>query len=223
MDQRERSQDLDEVLRAALDGRQAKMQTAMPGIIQSFDPATMTCVVAPAVKGRLVDQNDNVSLVALPLLLDCPCQFPSGGGAALTFPVVEGDECLVIFASRSIDSWHQSGGVQAPVEARMHDLSDGFVILGVRSKPRVLSGISTTSTQLRSDDGATVVDLDPASQKVLITAPAGLTINADVQVNGNFAFSGTGAFAGGGAAVARVGDAVSGSAITAGSPKVTSG
>lgn len=180
MDQRERSQDLDEVLRAALDGRQAKMQTAMPGIIQSFDAAAMTCVVAPAVKGRLADKDDKVSLVALPLLLDCPCQFPSGGGVTLTFPVAAGDECLVVFASRSIDSWHQSGGVQAPVEARMHDLSDGFVILGVRSKPRVLSDISTSAAQLRSDDGATVVELDPQAQTIKLTAPGGITLDGPV-------------------------------------------
>lgn len=195
MDQRERSHDLDEVLRAALDGRQSKIQTSMPGIIQSFDAATMTCVVAPAVKGRLADKDDKVSLVALPLLLDCPCQFPSGGGVTLTFPVGPGDECLVVFSSRSIDSWHQSGGIQAPVEARMHDLSDGFVMLGFRSKPRVLSGISVTAAQLRSDDGATVIEIDPAAQTIKLTAPGGITldgpvaatstIDADGEVTGN--------------------------------------
>lgn len=156
----------DEVLRATVDARQSKIQTATPGIIQRFDPVTMTCVVAPAIKGRLADKDGKVSLIALPLLLDCPCQFPSGGGVTLTFPVAAGDECLVVFASRSIDSWHQSGGVQAPVEARMHDLSDGFVILGFRSVPRVLSDISTTAAQLRSDDGATVVELDPTAQTI---------------------------------------------------------
>lgn len=183
MDQRERSQDLDEVLRTVLDGRQSKIQTALPGIIQSFDPATMTCVVAPAVKGKLADKDDNVSLVALPLLLDCPCQFPSGGGVTLTFPVAAGDECLVVFASRSIDSWHQSGGIQAPVEARMHDLSDGFVMLGFRSTPRVLSGISTTTAQLRSDDGLVYIEVDPASH--LVTVLGQVQINGSVDISEN--------------------------------------
>jgi hypothetical protein len=41
----------------------------------------------------------------------------------------------------------------------MHDLSDGFAILGFRSLPRMLSNVSTTSTQLRSDDGSTYVDV----------------------------------------------------------------
>lgn len=183
MDQRERFPNIDEVLRAALDGRQSKIQTSMPGIIQSFDAATMTCVVAPAVKGRLADKDGKVSLVALPLLLDCPCQFPSGGGVTLTFPVKEGDECLVVFASRSIDSWYQSGGVQAPVEARMHDLSDGFVHLGFRSKPRVLSNISTSAAQLRSDDGLAYVEVNPDSHLITILGQVQINGSADVSEN----------------------------------------
>ncbi|MGC8050122.1 Gp138 family membrane-puncturing spike protein, partial [Salmonella enterica] len=78
---------------------------------------------------------------------------------SMTFPVAQGDECLVVFASRCIDSWWQSGGIQEQAELRMHDLSDGFAILGFRSQPRALSNISTTSAQLRSDDGATFIDL----------------------------------------------------------------
>ncbi|MFW8450019.1 Gp138 family membrane-puncturing spike protein, partial [Klebsiella pneumoniae] len=64
--------------------------------------------------------------VNLPLLVDVPVVFPRGGGCTLTFPVKPGDECLVIFADRCIDFWWQSGGIQEPVDERMHDLSDAF-------------------------------------------------------------------------------------------------
>ncbi|MDR7283533.1 hypothetical protein J2X84_002357 [Pseudomonas corrugata] len=120
----------------------------------------------------------------LPLLVDCPVQFPAGGGCTLTFPVKAGDECLVVFSSRCIDAWWQSGGIQAQPELRMHDLSDGFALLGFRSQPRVIHGISTTATQLRSDDGAAFVEVNPTSHAITLTAPGGVTINGDVQVNG---------------------------------------
>ena len=68
-----------------------------------------------------------------------PVVFPGGGGFALTFPVAAGDECLVVFASRCIDAWWQSGGVGEPMEPRMHDLSDGFALIGVRSQPAHVS------------------------------------------------------------------------------------
>ncbi|SEI99117.1 hypothetical protein SAMN04244579_02726 [Azotobacter beijerinckii] len=167
----------------ALGGLQSKLWTALPGIIQSFDASAMACVVQPAIQALVRDESGALTSVDLPLLLDCPAQFPAGGGCTLTFPVKPGDECLVVFSSRCIDAWWQSGGIQAQAELRMHDLSDGFALLGFRSQPRVIGAISTTSAQLRSDDGSTFIEVSPDGP-VAITAPGGLTINADVTVIG---------------------------------------
>lgn len=136
----------------------------------------MTCTVQPTIRMRARGPDGAVTSIQLPLLVDCPVQFPAGGNCTLTFPVAQGDECLVVFASRCIDGWWQSGGVQEQAEPRMHDLSDGFVLLGTRSRPRALSGVSTASTQLRSDDGATFLDLNPTTQKVKIVAPGGFDV-----------------------------------------------
>jgi hypothetical protein len=190
MDQRERAADPFEVMRAALDGRQTRLWTALPGLIQSFDPDAMTCEVQPAVKGRVTTQKGATSFVDLPLLVDCPVVFPGGGGVTLTFPIQAGDECLVVFASRCIDAWWQQGGSQPPMEARMHDLSDGFVLPGVRSQPRKINDLSTSRAQLRNDAGDTFVELDPAGKAVTITAPSGATINADVTINGTLHVTG---------------------------------
>lgn len=190
MDRRERNEDQEEMLRAAMDGLQARLWTAMPGIIQSFSVEQMTCVVQPAIQGQVQAKDGSTSFKNLPQLLDCPCQFPGGGGVTVTFPVAAGDECLVIIASRCIDAWHAQGGIQVPIEFRMHDLSDGFVLLGFHSVPRVLTDISTTSAQLRSDDGSTLIDIDPTGQTLTLTAPGGVTINADVTVNGTVTATG---------------------------------
>ena len=96
MDRRERWAEPVEALRAALDGRQAEMWTALPGIVQSFDPAAMTVSVQPAVAGRISDEAGKAASVDLPILPDVPVVFPGGGGFALTFPVAAGDECLVV-------------------------------------------------------------------------------------------------------------------------------
>lgn len=185
MDQRERSNDFFEALRTALDGRQTSIWTAGPGIVQSFDPDKMTCVVQPAIKGRVTDKTLNTTFVNLPLLLDCPVVFMGGGGVTFTTPIQKDDECLVVFGSRCIDAWWQNGGVQPPLEARMHDLSDGFCLVGLRSLPRALSGISTTAAQIRSDDGETYVELDPTGS-VTLKAPAGVSANApSVDTTGN--------------------------------------
>lgn len=189
MNQLERHGDLRVALKVSADTSRSRTWTALPGLIESFDAVAMTCTVQPAIQARVRDKSGTQTLVNLPLLLDCPVQFPAGGGCTLTFPVKPGDECLVVFASRCIDAWWQSGGVQAPAEYRMHDRSDGFALLGFRSQPRVIGAVSTSAAQLRSDDGATFVSVAPGGA-VAITAPAGLTINADVVVNGKVTTTG---------------------------------
>lgn len=184
MDRRERNSDATEALLAAFQGLKAEVWNALPGIIQSFNPAEQTVTVQPAIKAQWRDPRGNESWVSMPLLLDCPVIFPSGGGATLTFPIKQGDECLVVFASRCIDSWWDQGteGVQA--ELRMHDLSDGFCIPGPRSRPKVIPAISTSAVQLRNDDGSVFVELNPTSH--IITLQSGdddVVVNAGGNVN----------------------------------------
>lgn len=168
MDRRERFSDEQAAIRAAMERLQSRLWTAMPGIVDSFDPVRMVANVQPAITAQLRTPEDVVQDVQVPLLLDCPVVFPGGGGVTLTFALAPGDEVLVVFGSRCIDSWWQQGGVQGQAELRMHNLSDGFVIPGPRSLPRRFN-VSTTAAQLRSDDGETYVELQPGG-KVRIQA-----------------------------------------------------
>ncbi len=164
------------------------MRVSIPGIIQSFDPDAVTAVVQPAIKGAEKDESGAEVSVNLPLLVDVPVVFPRGGGCTLTFPVKAGDECLVIFADRCIDFWWQSGGIQEPVDERMHDLSDAFCIVGPQSQAKKIGGISTTAAQLRTDDGSAFIEL-AAGGAVTITSPQ-ITINGPLQVNGEITSTG---------------------------------
>ncbi|HDZ1216308.1 Gp138 family membrane-puncturing spike protein [Klebsiella pneumoniae] len=168
------------------------LRVAMPGVIQSFDPENLTCVVEISVfsvkpEGKSVDRLD-VDNVFYPLILDAPVIFPRGGGVTLTFPVKEGDECLVVFADRCIDFWWQNGNVQNGSRGRMHDYSDAFVIPGPQSQAKKISGISTTAAQLRTDDGSAFIEL-AAGGAVTINSPQ-TTVNGPLHVNG--AISSTG-------------------------------
>ncbi|MDV1092518.1 Gp138 family membrane-puncturing spike protein [Raoultella ornithinolytica] len=174
------------------------MRVSIPGIIQSFDPDAVTAVVQPAIKGVEHDESGAESSVSLPLLVDVPVVFPRGGGCTLTFPVKEGDECLVIFADRCIDFWWQSGGIQEPVDGRMHDLSDAFCLVGPQSQAKKISVISTTATQLRTDDGSAFIEV-AAGHDVTVKTPGKLTASADggteitspeIILNGNVTING---------------------------------
>lgn len=194
----------------ALDGLRSGLWTSMPGIIQSFNAGAVTATVQLAIKGIVHAPDGTAQFVNMPLLVDVPVHFPRGGGCTLTFPVAKGDECLVVFAARCIDGWWQSGGVQAPMDPRIHDLSDGFAFVGFFSQATKIGGISTASTQLRSNDGATYIDLNPSTKKVKIVAPGGFdviaplsTFSAGVTISGLLTFVGgmVGSAASGAAAV----------------------
>ena len=185
-----RSGALAEVLASERKTTSEQLRVALPGIIQSFDPDTVTAVVQPAIRYIERDNDGNKATKDYPLLVDVPVVFPRGGGCTLTFPVSEGDECLVIFADRCIDFWWQSGGVQEPVDGRMHDLSDAFCIVGPQSQAKKISGISTTAAQLRTDDGSAFIEV-AAGGDITATTAGNATINApEIILNGNVTING---------------------------------
>lgn len=199
MDRRERAADLDTAILAAILGHQASVWTAMPAIVLSYNPAHGTCELQPSTRGRLRLQDGTITEVDLPPLVDCPVVFPSGGGHTLTFPIKAGDEALVVFASRCIDSWWDSGGVQSQAEMRMHDLSDGFAIVGPRARPNVHAGMSTDGVELRNQDRTSLVRINDTGGVVVetdgdVTVTAGGVINLtapSVNIIGNVAITGT--------------------------------
>jgi hypothetical protein len=188
MDPRERINDDQEVVRMALDARQAKMWTAFPGILQSYDATKMTCEVQPAIMGRTQDRSTGEwTNVNMPLLVDCPVYYLSGGGFTITFPLKQDDEVLVIIANRCIDGWWQNSGQQPQLEFRMHDLSDGFVLPKVFSQPKVLNPApNTDNMQIRSDDGTMTIELTPDG-KCNMTVPNGTTLTSPwLHLTGDF-------------------------------------
>lgn len=193
-----RSGSLDETFESERKVLKEQIRVALPGIIQSFNPDAVTAVVQPAIRYIERDNDGNKVTQDYPLLVDVPVVFPRGGGCTLTFPVKAGDECLVIFADRCIDFWWQSGGIQEPVDGRMHDLSDAFCIVGPQSQAKKISGISTTATQLRTDDGSAFIEV-AAGHDVTVKTPGKLTASADggteitspeIILNGNVTING---------------------------------
>lgn len=182
MDRRELLNDEQEALRMAMDGRLSTVWTATPGIVTKVDLSSMTVEVQPAIQGRVQNPDGSYQFVNLPLLVDVPVVFPRAGGFILTLPIAVGDEVLVVFASRCIDSWWQNGGVGVPMEMRMHDLSDGFAIPGPTSQPKKVSSISSTAAQLRNEAGDIYLEIGAAGVKI---KAATTTVEGNLVVTGN--------------------------------------
>lgn len=143
------------------DNLKRQFHCAIPAVIQDYDNTKGTVSAVPAIRELLYDQDGRSVHIELPLLLDVPLLFPSGGGYVITFPVKKGDECLVLFGDMCIDGWWQNGGTQNMAEIRRHDLSDGFAILAPFSQKKIkdFSTFSSTVAELRNSDGTQKIQL----------------------------------------------------------------
>jgi hypothetical protein len=146
---------LEEAHAAQIEGRLKDLHTCLPGIIVSFDPATQTASVQPAIKRIFTERG----AVNLPVCVDVPVAFPGGGDFWLTFPVKAGDECILLFSERAIDFWHANGGTQLPAEYRMHDLSDGIAQVGLNSQTKKLTALQMDGAELRSRSRSSFIKL----------------------------------------------------------------
>ncbi|TCB73194.1 Gp138 family membrane-puncturing spike protein [Acinetobacter sp. ANC 4177] len=157
----ERSPDMLQIIKDAIRGEMANLWTSLPCEVESYDPDAVTVTVQPTIKIPVRNVEGKVELVQLPLLMDVPVMFPCAGGFTITHPVRKGDECFVSFASRNIDIWWQSGGVQNPFDTRKHDLSDGFAFFRPQSQANKISGISTTDLEIRNDENTCKIQITP--------------------------------------------------------------
>lgn len=116
----------------------------------------------------------------------------------MTFLVAPGDECLLIFAERCIDGWFASGQSSIPLDYRLHDLSDGFALMGFSSLPHVIPNLANDAVMMRTLDGSAYFKLDQAGQMTI--SGTQLTIQCPVVVEQLLTYqaglSGTGSAAG---------------------------
>lgn len=150
-------------IRDGINNRLKDLHTAMPGTIVSFDPENQLATVQPGIKRvfRTLNDDNSVDLnpVDLPLLINVPVIYPRGGGFSITFPVKEGDECLIVFCERAIDTWHRDGGTATPNAKRFHDLSDAVVHVGMSSLQNKIPDYATVDMEIRTDNNSNAIAL----------------------------------------------------------------
>jgi hypothetical protein len=109
------------------------------GTIESYNSVTNTAQVSINVKRKLKNGDE----LEYPTLEDCPVFMLHGGTSSITMPISSGDGCLVLFNDRCIEDWFLMGDVVAPADKRVHSLSDGIVLVGVKPMIKQLIPLSS--------------------------------------------------------------------------------
>lgn len=118
---------------AQISGKLLDVHTSIPAIVISYNADERTITAQPAIQRVFSDGEGLEGATNLPPCVDVPVIFPMGGGYELTFPINAGDECLLMFSERCIDSWFGTGQPSEPADFRQHDLSDAIAYVGLRS------------------------------------------------------------------------------------------
>lgn len=187
-------QDFEYFLEAWWKRKQGSIWTAMPGVVNAWNYPSKgqnTVKVVPAVMGA-VRQTDG-SWLYQPIAAhdDVPVKYFGGGGFHVTHPIAQGDEGLIVYASRCIDAFWQNGGVQPRPDYGadfMHDLGDAMFIPGKLSDAGKLTSISQTDCQLRSTDGTSYLSMLASGGGFKFVTPGGTTIidgSGNVTTTGN--------------------------------------
>lgn len=150
------------------------------GVIQSFDQATQRANIKIAMKQvRDIAEDGVKTIVEYPILLECPVMVLFGGIDIITLPIQPGDNCIILFNDRQIDNWMYNGNDQTPNIGRVHDLSDGIAIVGIRPLTNSIGNYLANGIRLSHGAGNSQIDL----KEDLIESIADLFLhNGDMRV-----------------------------------------
>lgn len=147
---------LDDVLRMFKTQLLINLHCVKVGAIVQFYPSARTADVQILFKRVMKDG----SIQSYPKLINRPVFTLQGGGASLQLPIAAGDTCLVLFSDKNLEAWYQNGNEQPQIDGRLHDFTDGIVLVGLNwQTDAAIPAVSTTEARLILKDGTTKVGL----------------------------------------------------------------
>lgn len=176
-------------MRQVLRENQKTVNTSIPGYLVSFEPTSQLAQLQIGIKRVDIEGKSSQA----PVIIECPVHFP-GGKFSVEYELAQGDEGLIVFSQRCIDSWIDTGGVAENPILRLHDINDAMFIPGIRSEKNAMTNFQNNGIRLRNADGSQFIWLknDGTGEMTL----SSLTINANTTINGTVNSTGEGTFNG---------------------------
>lgn len=142
------------------------------GTIQSFDATQQTVQVSINYKKTSFQFNEvnftnDPVLSDYPLTIEAPLVVLGGGLARITFPVAQGDQCLLLFNDRDIDNWF-AGSLTSPNNtARLHSFADGIALIGPNNLSTIISDYDAVRALITN--GTVKNGINPVTNKLTLT------------------------------------------------------
>lgn len=105
-----------------------QLRVCLPATIVTYDYKLQQASVQPTFQSQYSDG----SVANLPIIYNVPVQFPSSNGAYMHFPLAAGDNVVLHFSDKALDTWLQSGALQPPSDSRTHHIADAIAVPGCK-------------------------------------------------------------------------------------------
>lgn len=166
------------------------IHTCLPGEIVSVDKRKGLVEVQP--KAQMTFSNGTT--LDFPIIAGVPLVFPQGGDASITFPVKEGDQCLIVFSEQPLDYWFGEGEASPNVK---HGLSGAIAIPGLMKEISDDFALALEKNEMIIRNGVSVVELSDKKITVsqnnteIVVNKEGIAVRGDITVEGNLTINGT--------------------------------
>ncbi len=158
------------------------------GIIRAFNSDNQTADIEIAIRQvESISEDGTRNIREYPMLGRCPVTVLYGGVDYISFGISEGDNCIVFFNDRQIDNWFNSGSGQAPTVSRVHDLSDGIALVGLRPLTNSIEDYLTNGIRLSHADQEVIEMTDDMIRAVatLFLHDGNVHIAGGLRIDGN--------------------------------------
>lgn len=125
---------LSEIVERALASHANDVHVSMPGIVVSYDAATQTATVQPALRRVLQTEDGDQVAEEIPPIPNVPVSWPGGSGLTMHGTLEEGDTGDLLFSTWSHNEWQATGRVSTPGDLKPHNLGSAKFYPGLRSR-----------------------------------------------------------------------------------------
>lgn len=145
------------------------------GIVQTWHPEELTVDVQIANKKTIQVNQDGTKTVSdfAPIRAKVVYCNPFQ-----TYPIKAGDECVLLFADREIESWFINGESNPESYPRMHEMTDAVALFGIRSLPKMITVLTDCLHLFYGNSSIQIED-----QKITLNA-TDIHINGVLTING---------------------------------------
>lgn len=143
-----------ETLAKILSASRSEIFTALPGIVQTYDPIERTADVIPAIRRPIEALDGTVVHEELPVIPSVPVAFFTCGGASIVADLEPGDTVLLIATTYAIGQWRQSRDISDAGDVRQHH-PGSCVALPVLSQTLGASALRIDADEIEIGAGAT--------------------------------------------------------------------